>query len=221
MYAVNSPNQESDQAPYCYTNRHGDGWYIHRRKQTSGRARFVMRMAKVGALRVVPEGYEIRENVHGKVSVRRHRTQQWTVFEAQLLRSALAHQRPVAYALDVDGATATVYASADDHKCFMQSLDAEFADGFADALDETLRSRFPPELVQMFRAQRCRPATGRPRYFPLLRFVIIDTRQRRFAVERVCFTGDRSWMRLDVMALSAAVLKYIPHLGRDSFFSLM
>jgi hypothetical protein len=49
----------------------------------------------------------------------------------------------------------------------------------------------------------------------------VDTETRRFAVERVCFSGDSGWMRLEVTALTAAMMKYLPHLGKDSFFDLL
>lgn len=73
----------------------------------------------------------------------------------------------------------------------------------------------------MFRARRKRQGDKRPRFYPLLRFVLTDRRQRLFAVERVCFTGEASWIRLEVLPLSVAVMKYLPHLGRDSFFDLI
>ena len=82
------------------------------------------------------------------------RAPQFTSLEEKLLRAALARYRPFAYELDIDGRAATVYASAEDRKCFLESLDADFADGFADALTKTLAKRYPPELVQMFRARR-------------------------------------------------------------------
>ena len=133
----------------------------------------------------------------------------------------MAQLRPYAYELDVNGRSATVYASAQDRKCFADSLDAEFADGFADALTDALAKKYPPELVAMFRARRRRQDAKRPRFFPLLRFVITERTKRLFAVERVCFTGQSDWIRLETLPLSAAVMKYLPHLGRNSFFDLM
>ncbi len=134
---------------------------------------------------------------------------------------ALEQLRPFAYELDIDGRMATVYASAQDRKCFAESLDADFADGFADALTKTLAKSYSSDLVAMFRARRREQNAKRPQFYALLRFVIADNRKRLFAVERVCFTGESSWVRLEVMPLSAAVMKYLPHLGRDSFFDLI
>lgn len=207
--------------PFSYTNRHGTVYYLHTVRGSDGRMCHVMRGRVEGALRRLPAGLEVRENVHGQVAVRRVRPRQIAPLEEQLLRSAMANLRPFAHLLDIDGKAATVYASAEDRKCFQESLDAEFADGFADALSKTLAKRYSPELVALFRAKRRQQDARRPRYYPLLRFVLADKRERRFAVERVCFTGESSWVRLEVMALSAAVLKYLPHLGRDSLFDLI
>src|SRR5690606_36868728 len=173
-----------------------------------------------GAASQLPQKLEVRETVHGQVAVRRVRPKQIMPLEEQLLRTATENLRPFAYLLDIDGKAATIYASSEDRKCFLESLDAEFADGFADALTNALAKRYSSELVNMFRARRKQKNAKRPKHYPLLRFVLIDKRKRQFAVERVCFSGESSWIRLEVLSLSAAVTKYPPHLGRDSFFDL-
>lgn len=206
---------------FSYTNRHGTIYHLHTVRGSDGRTCYVMRGSGKGAIAALPSGFEVRENVHGQVSIRRVRPRQITKMEEHLLRTAMENLRPFAHLLDIDGKAATVYASAEDRKCFLESLDAEFADGFADALTKTLAKRYSPELVDMFRARRRQQTARRPRYYPLLRFVLADRRARRFAVERVCFTGENSWIRLEVLPLTAAVMKYLPHLGRDSLFDLI
>ena len=207
--------------PFSYTNACGDTYYLHVVRLGSGRTMHVMRKTPDGAMPDLPEGYEVRENVYGQVSVRRRRGKLFTQAEEHLLSGQLKRLRPFAYRLDIEGRTATIYASAMDRKCFAESLDAEFANGFADALTKTLAGRYSPELVAMFRARRQEKGARRPRFYPLLRLVIEDKNERLFAVERVCFTGDSAWLRLDVLPLSAAMMKYLPHLGRDSFFDLI
>ena len=207
--------------PFSYTNKYGRTYYLHAVRRPDGRTSHVMRLRADDAATHLPEGLDVRENVHGQVSVRRHQAKQLTKLEERLLHTAMERFRPFAYALDIDGRDATVYASAEDRKCFLESLDAEFADGFADALTKALAKRYSPELVEMFRARRKEQNAKRPRYYPLLRFVIAEKRERLFAVERVCFSGESSWIRLEVLPLSAAVMKYLPHLGRDSFFDLI
>ncbi len=207
--------------PYSYTNKRGQTYYLHVVARSGGRTRYALRANKGGALANLPKGFEVRENVHGLVSVRRWRPRRFTPLEEKLLLTAMERTRPFAYELDINGKAATVYASAEDRKCFLESLDAEFADGFADALTKALAKRYSPELVAMFRARRKEQNAKRPRFYPLLRFVIVDERERRFAVERVCFSGESSWIRLETLPLAAALMKYLPHLGRDSFFDLI
>lgn len=206
---------------FSYTNQYGATFYLHHVCGTDGRTYHVMRKNAGGAARRLPDGMEIRENVHGHVTVRRLRSARITPLEDRLLRVAMENLRPFAYRLDIDDSAATVYASAEDRKCFLESLDAEFADGFSEALSKALAKRYAPELVEMFRARRKEQNAKRPRYYPLLRFVIVDKHERRFAVERVCFSGESNWLRLEILPLSAAVMKYLPHLGRDSFFDLI
>ncbi len=206
--------------PFSYTNRYGVTYYPCRVRGRNGGTYWVMHTRLKGAATKLPGGYEVRENVHGNVCLRRTRPRRIAELEERMLRAAMEQLRPFAYALDVEGPAATVYASADDRKCFQESLDAEFAEGFAEALSGALAKRYSPELVEMFRARR-QAKVRRMQYYPLLRFVLVDKRQRRFAVERVCFSGESNWVRLEVMTLTAAAMKYLPHLGRESFFALI
>jgi len=208
-------------APFSYTNRYGRTYYVHLIAESGGQPLHVMRTCAAGAAAELPDGLEVRENVNGQVSVRRRRQRRFKPLEERLLHAALKRFRPFAYRLDIDGKAATVYASAEDRKCFLQSLDAEFAEGFAEALTRALAERYSAEVVAMFRARRQEQNARRPRYYPLLRFILVDPRARHFAVERVCFSGEASWIRLEVLSLLPAVTKYLPHLGRDSFFDLM
>lgn len=206
--------------PFSHTNRMGETYYLHAILHRGGRRGYVMRK-RPGSLTRLPKGYEIRENVHGQVSVRRARPRLITEPEESLIRNHLTRLRPNAYVLDVLGRAATVYASAMDRKSFSQSLDADFANGFADALTKALAGKYSPDLVAMFRENR-RDERRKPlRFYPLLRFLLVRDDPREFAVERVCFTGDSAWARLEVLPLAPAIFKYLPHLGRDSFFDLI
>lgn len=143
--------------------------------------------------------------------------------EAGLVSSALKRLRPSAYICKVRGRAITIHASAHDGKCFSESLDAEFSAGFASALEEIFERRYGRELADYFRAERLRRNGKRKpvRYYPLLRFELYDPKKRIFQVKRIYFSGDQEWLALETMPLSAAVMKYVPHLGRDSFFSLL
>jgi hypothetical protein len=157
------------------------------------------------------------------VSIGRTRSRQIHETEECLVRSALLRLRPNAYACEVRGKAITIHASAHDGKCFADSLDSEFSAGFAAALEEILERKHGKELADYFRAERLR-RDGAPkpqRFYPLLRFELEDRKHRAFWVKRIYFSGDQDWLALERLPLSAAVMKYVPHLGRESFFGLL
>lgn len=59
-------------------------------------------------------------------------------------------------------------------------------------------------------------------YTSMLRFILVDGRRRLFVTERYCFREDvEDWIFLDGLSkLQECVRKYVPHLGKDSFYSL-
>ncbi len=60
-------------------------------------------------------------------------------------------------------------------------------------------------------------------YQKLLRFTLVDEDTRRFAAERWCFLGSiDNWVHLPGGGeLSKLVVRYAPHIGKESFFELM
>jgi hypothetical protein len=203
-----------------HVNQNGERYYLCACRPNR-HARYVMTKDATGALAKVPAGYEIRENVNSQVSVGRVFKNGISTIELQAVRAALARIRPHGYRAHSKGRSITVHASAQDAKNFSESLDAEFTEGFASAVEEILTRKYGRELVDLFRAKRQEHADARPRFYPLLRFQLTSTPTRRFRVQRVCFTGVSDWLTLEIAPLSRAVMKYIPHLGRDSFFDLL
>jgi len=182
----------------------------------------------------LPKDAEILERLDGTVVAARRPAHCVRELETALIRQKLAALPTFAHACEAWGATITVYANARDRALFTESLDAEFADGFAAALEEFFAKRYGRELAEWIRARRtgrtdatidvdaprAKPGTARPgeRYFPLLRFRLTGRRERKFRVERVCFAGDHRWKALETLPLHEAADKYLPHLGRASFF---
>lgn len=207
---------------HTHINRYGHAYYIHNRAQGRDRKpRYVMSRQKAGALAEIPKEYEVRENVHGQVSIRRKRQSALLPEEKTLLGEAMKRSPASGYELDIDGSKATIFASSLDRRCLAECLDEEFAEGFESALAEKLPEKFTPDIRRLFRERRKATNGKRPKYYPLIRFVLADPKKRRFRVERVCFTGQASWIRIDLMPLSAALMKYMAHLGEDSFFELL
>jgi hypothetical protein len=215
-----TPGKKQGSGLAVYTSQHGVRFYVRAIRDCRGRHKLVMGTSQDGALEELPPGYEVRENVHGHISVRRKRQSRIRTQEEWMVRACVAKLKPFAHAVGTEDSSITIYASSLDRKCFTGSLDAEFAEGFASALNDALGKRFGGELVEMFRANRRDGKKGKTRFYPLLRFRLKDPRRRVFFVERVCFSGDRSWLVLGTMTLPVALMKYVPHLGRDTLFDL-
>lgn len=214
--------QERTMNPYVYLNKYGDRYTIHACTLAKGRKpRFVMRKRVENGLPKIPAGYEIRENVHGQVFIRLRRPTGLLSEEVVLLREAMRRYETRGYALDIERNAATIFASSLDSRRFAEIFDDVFAEGFESALAEKLPGDFTPELRRMFREHRRSENSKRPKYYPLLRFVNIDKKERMFSVERVCFTGASDWLTLEKMPLPAALMKYLSRLGDDSLFDLL
>lgn len=216
------------------TGSDGRKWYI--RKRADGRG-YVPTLDPDGACRRMPADAEIIERLDGVVVAARRSPRRILELEAALVRQSLADPPSFAHACEVWGGTITIYANARDRAPFTESLDAEFAEGFAAALEEFFAKRYGRGVAHWFRTRRTgrgaqgpdgRDSTVKPgvarrgeRYFPLLRFTLARRRERLFRVERVCFVGDRRWQALETLPLREAVEKYVPHLGRATFFDLL
>jgi len=59
-------------------------------------------------------------------------------------------------------------------------------------------------------------------YSPMMRFILEDEEKRLFSVERYCFRGSvDDWIQIGgAQHLKTVVEKFMPHLGRESFFEL-
>jgi hypothetical protein len=60
-------------------------------------------------------------------------------------------------------------------------------------------------------------------YSPMFRFALIDEEERYYSVERWCFLGAvDGWYFLSGGApLDKLARKFLPHLGKESFFELL
>jgi len=155
-----------------------------------------------GAVGEIPEGYEIHENVQGQVFLRRKKAKQISEEELATLRDVLDRQphRPI-YQLEEKEDIVAVYLAED------------MWVGQFDIMD--YRRHLPVE------EQRRRTA-ARANYTAMMRFTLTGSNPRRFGLERYCFRGSvEGWIYLaGPNRLETLAEKYLPHLGRDSFFEL-
>jgi len=70
--------------------------------------------------------------------------------------------------------------------------------------------------------ERRRRIAARANYTAMMRFTLTGSNPRRFGLERYCFRGSvERWIYLaGPDRLTTLAEKYLPHLGRDSFFEL-
>jgi hypothetical protein len=186
-----------------HTNRKGQTYYLHQQRSKTGAFSYHFAMKAGGVVEEIPEGYEIHENVRGQVFLRRKTVKQISDEEMAMLRDVLDRQphRPI-YQLEEKGAVVTVYQAEDPWV------------GGHDIMDYHLRLQTPEE--------RRRRIVARANYTAMMRFTLAGSNPRRFEIERYCFRGSvERWIYLaGPDRLAALAEKYLPHLGRDSFFEL-
>jgi hypothetical protein len=185
-----------------HINRRGQTYYLYHRRSKAGAPQyhFSRKSNGGGPVDEIPEGYEIYEKPGGQVFLRRRKPRLISDEELATLRQVLDRQphRPF-FLLEEEDGVVTVH-HAEDH-------------GLAD--DPVRRMLYSPEDLRRQRAARAD-------YMPVMRFILTGSSPRRFGLERYCFRGSvDDWIPLagpDELAELAE--KFLPHIGRDSFFEL-
>jgi hypothetical protein len=185
--------------PYQHTNRRGDVYYIQAKERGDKIAYSAARKPTGKMLDHVPEGYEIYEKPESaQVFVRKIKPTKILPIERQLVK--LEH-----FILDVEANSIVVYLTE-------ANPDASFG---------ILRAMAPmsPDQAQSMKDF----IIGHAMYSKMMRFVLTDQKSRTFAVERWCFLGsiDNWFFLAGGNMLAELVKKYVPHLGKESFFELI
>ena len=183
-----------------HVSRSGKVYYLHGKPGKGGKPNLFFSTDSIGPrVDIVPGGFEIYENVAGQVFLRRLPKKLIADEELELVRAALAAQAEEwLHKTEVKKNIITVY-------------ETESHDRWGDALAPWI----DPAKEKQFRIRHAY-------YVAVLRFILTDPAQRRFAVERYCFRGsvDR-WISLgEVGALPALIKKFVKHLGKESFYEL-
>jgi hypothetical protein len=182
-----------------HVSRSGKVYYLHGKAGKGGKPNYFFSTDADGPLvDVVPNGFEIYENVGGQVFLRRIPKKVIADEELAWTRTALtAHAEEWRYKTEVKKNIITVY-------------ETDIHDDWSSVLPWV-----SPAREKQFRIQHAN-------YMAVLRFILVDPAQRRFAPERYCFRGSvEDWISLGPPApLPALLKKYVRHLGRDSFYEL-
>lgn len=212
---------------YHYTNRKGVTYYLHRHTGRGGKPRYTLKRSAEGALDELPAGYEVTENVNGQVSVRRARPRQITKEEEARVRAALDQHQLSQYPLEVKDDQITIFEPDRDPGAIAEQLTplAGMPAGLAEQLEAQVRKELGDATVDEYLQQHKQGVREQleqtTHYAPVLRFGLIDKQRRLFVVARMTYRGDGGWHQLDCMELTEAVARYLPHLGKESFFDLV
>ena len=185
--------------PVTYVNRKRDTYYLHAGKTKTGKPKYWFSTKADGDLvDAIPEGYEVYENPDAQVFLRKIVPQLVTPAEVTVVEEGLKRFAPGQNCLvDVQGEQIVVYHAE------RVSLDLE---GFGFGLTEL-------------------PTFNR-RYMKVMRFTLVDEKDRTFRAQRWCFRGsiDRwidLWESRSEGNLSDLVKRFCPHIGQESFYELM
>ena len=196
--------------PVTYTNRKGDRYTLYKRETIYGTFQyyFAKSSERGTPCRKIPEGYEIRESVNGRVSLAKIRPVQIKDDEVQTIENLLdKHPQRKAYRLSVRGKRIEIFELA--------GPDPDVVIGIFEqsgmSIGERKRQRLKDELSRQ------------ARYEAVLRFVLMDKKERTFRAERMSYlSGIEDWIEIgegtDIAALANEIL---PLLGTDEFFEIL
>src|SRR2546428_9408422 len=170
--------------PVNYTNRKGLTYTLYRGQTKSGKPRYYFGRAGQGQgepVTELPPGFTISESVNGVVSLVKDRPSLIQPEEVAAVEAAV-QQHPEArrYRVAVKGNRIEVYEQiGPDYNALVSELH--------------LPGLSRPGLAEELRALEERHA----HYTQVLRFTLLDPKQRRFGVQRMCYLGSiDGWLEL-------------------------
>jgi hypothetical protein len=196
--------------PVSYTNRKGVTYTLYRGQTRTGKPRYYFGRPAQGQgepVTELPPGFTISESVNGIVSLVKDRIVLIQPEEVAAVEAAV-QQHPEArrYRVAVKGDRIEIYEQiGPDYNALVSELHLP------------VLSR--PGLAEELRALEERHA----HYTPVLRFTLLDPKQRLFSVERMCYLGSiDGWLELHGQTGLVAKLArtLIPTLGTEQFYEL-
>ncbi len=195
--------------PVSYTNRKGMTYTLYRGQTKSGKPRYYFGReghSQGEPVTELPPGYTISESVNGVVSLVKDRPSPIQPEEVAAIESEV-QQLPEArrYRVVVKRDRIEVYEKAGpDYDTLLGDLHISYLSS--------------PGIAKRLQALEERHA----RYEPVLRFILLDPKQRRFGAQRMCYRGSiDGWLELrQTGSVTSLARSLIPTLGTDQFFEL-
>ena len=196
--------------PVSYTNRKGMTYILYRGRTRTGKPRYYFGhpgQSQGEPVTELPPGFTIGESVNGVVSLAKDRPALIKPEEVAAVKAAVQqHLEARRYRVAVKGNRIEIYEQVGpDYNALVNELH--------------LPGLSRPGLAEELQALEERHA----QYTPVLRFTLLDPKQRRFGVERMCYLGSiDGWLELHgqtgpVAKLTSAL---IPVLGTEQFYEL-
>jgi hypothetical protein len=194
--------------PVTHTNRKGVTYYLCRGTTKTGKPRYYLaREPKGDPVEEIPEGWEIRESVNGVVSLAKKRPMQLLPEEIEAVGVAvMRHPKARNYRVDAKQDRITVFERV-----------GPDVDDLASGLRQAglLRGEQVNQLQELL--------DERARFKPVMRFVLVDEKLRRFVAERMSYRGGtEKWIYVgEAGAADELARRLIPHLGSDRYLELI
>jgi hypothetical protein len=150
----------------------------------------------------IPEGYEVYENPHAQVFLRKIQPRLITDEEIAIVQNGMRNFSSVKlFQIDVKKETISIFISDQDLEALGEALSPM----------TTLRGESITNIL-------ARSAS----YSDVLRFILTDEKERLFSTQRYCYLGSiDDWIDIGKEgSLSTLVKTYVKHIGKDSYYDL-
>ncbi len=189
-----------------YRNRAGDRYFVlHRATKTGKTSYYCSKKPGENAVDELPAGYELRENpITAIVTVRKSQASSILPLEEEFLRREAIRLSGINQVIvDREPQCLVVYTPDTNEAGAIRML--SYLAG-PNRVTDTLVSSIINENT----------------FSPMLRFMLTDADERLFTLERWCFSGSiDDWIYVcGDESLDDLARRYLPHLGRDSFFEM-
>jgi hypothetical protein len=196
--------------PVTYTNYKGDRYILYKKETIYGTFQYYFAKSSDKGIpcRAIPDGYEIRESVNGRVSLAKIRPVLLSAAEIQIVANLLDnHPQSEAYRLAVKANRIEIFEHVGPNP--NQVIETFERAGMS---------------VRGKKRQRLEETLSRQgRYEAVLRFILVSKTERTFRVERISYlSGIDDWIQIGpVSGLADLAHEIIPLLGTDEFFEFL
>ncbi len=194
-----------------HINRKGDTYYLIAGRTKTGKPRYHFSRKQSGAsVDRIPDGFEIYENPSSaQVYLRKVKPTEITPMEQEVVADGVRrHAGLQHFIVAIEGNSLVVYTPG---------MSETEVTGMMSFLSSPLLAA--SAMLQDVKGKMIQSSL----YSKMLRLELVDANQRHYTVQRWCFRGSiDDWIYLDGPApLAPLVEKYVPHLGKESFYELM